>query len=150
MGLDMYLYRETYYSKYGSSQEEVTVGGKILEPSFTISKEDMYWRKAQPIHDWLVNYVQEGEDNCNKYDVSFSTLMQLKSICMITLLLRSKKERVAYLDRRMPCHEEGGWGSKDTDNFDWQLDNIRDTYNYLATIKQDTTGNSWFAYRSSW
>ena len=56
-----------------------------------ISKEEMYWRKAHPIHDWFVNYVQDGEDNCHKYDVSFATLMQLKSICMITLLLRSKK-----------------------------------------------------------
>ena len=69
---------------------------------------------------------------------------------MITLLLRSKKERVAYLDRRMPCGDLGGWGSKATDNFGWQLDNIRDTYNYLAQVKLDDTGNSWFSYQSSW
>ena len=36
-----------------------------------------YWRKANAIHRWFVDNVQEGEDDCGEYEV---TIKQLKDL----------------------------------------------------------------------
>lgn len=52
MGLDMYLNRK----------RSIQVG---------------YWRKANAIHRWFVEHVQEGEDDCQEYYVSKEKLEEL-------------------------------------------------------------------------
>lgn len=36
-----------------------------------------YWRKANAIHNWFVENVQEGEDNCQEYEVSREKMEEL-------------------------------------------------------------------------
>ena len=40
-----------------------------------------YWRKANAIHKWFVDKVQEGVDDCKEYYVSPEQLKELLSIC---------------------------------------------------------------------
>ena len=40
-----------------------------------------YWRKANHIHKWFVDNVQDGEDDCREYDVSIEQLHELRNIC---------------------------------------------------------------------
>ena len=41
-----------------------------------------YWRKANQIHNWFVNNVQEGEDDCEDHEVTEEQLRELRDICI--------------------------------------------------------------------
>ena len=41
-----------------------------------------YWRKANAIHNWFVQNVQNGEDNCAEYPVSKEQLQELLQTCV--------------------------------------------------------------------
>lgn len=64
MGLDMYLYRKNNSGK----KDEV-----------------MYWRKANPIHNWFVQNIQGDNDDCGVYEVSKDELKELLNLCEIVL-----------------------------------------------------------------
>lgn len=92
MGLDMYLYRKNYVQNwdYMTSEERHSVdirrGGK---PRVDIKPERIshvveqiaYWRKANAIHGWFVNNVQNGVDDCREYYVSRNKLRELVLAC---------------------------------------------------------------------
>lgn len=40
-----------------------------------------YWRKDNAIHQWFVDNVQSGEDDCHSYEVSPEQLAKLKEAC---------------------------------------------------------------------
>ena len=87
MGLDMYL-SKNYYVKNWDHMEDgekhtITIlkGGESssipTDKITNIQTEEMYWRKANAIHAWFVENVQEGEDDCGDYDVSLEQLQGL-------------------------------------------------------------------------
>ncbi len=90
MGLDMYLHKRTYVKNWNhtpkGSEYQITItrGGKEvakteIDPDniiYTI-QEAGYWRKANAIHRWFVENVQDGEDDCKQYCVSVEKLKQL-------------------------------------------------------------------------
>ena len=92
MGLDMYLSKKIYV---GGNYEHNNVKGKIelttgnnnepikvdLKKLSYIQEEVGYWRKANAIHNWFVNQVQEGNDDCKSYYVASSDLKELYNIC---------------------------------------------------------------------
>ena len=43
------------------------------------------WRKANAIHNWFVQNVQNGEDDCNKYYVPREKLKELREKCVEAL-----------------------------------------------------------------
>lgn len=104
MGLDMYLYRKTYVgNQYVNEDQRV----KLILPKDNrryihineekivgISEEVGYWRKANAIHNWFVQNVQKGADDCGEYYVSGDNLKALKAACEhdLTLLESLKKE----------------------------------------------------------
>lgn len=92
MGLDMWAARRTYVKQWDHQTPEeryevqVTRGGKPVEgidPSRIsyIEEEVMTWRKANQIHHWFVENVQDGNDNCADYYVSEDNLRELLSVC---------------------------------------------------------------------
>lgn len=48
----------------------------------SLTKEILYWRKANAIHKWFVDNVQLGEDNCGYYEVTKEQLMELRDKCI--------------------------------------------------------------------
>lgn len=46
-----------------------------------VISEAGYWRKANHIHRWFVDNVQNGEDDCGTYTVSLEQLKELKRLC---------------------------------------------------------------------
>lgn len=46
-----------------------------------VTEEIGYWRKANAIHNWFVENVQNGEDDCETYVVSKDKIKELKKIC---------------------------------------------------------------------
>ena len=45
------------------------------------TQEVGYWRKANAIHNWFVENVQNGEDDCGYYVVTKEELNELKRVC---------------------------------------------------------------------
>ena len=45
------------------------------------SEDVAYWRKANAIHNWLVENVQYGEDNCYPHEISKEQLEELRATC---------------------------------------------------------------------
>ena len=93
MGLDMYLKaninlcgtswaeknEKTLHKKVKNIFHEMYDSGNLN--SIDISFEVGYWRKANQIHKWFVDNVQEGKDNCATYHVSREELKKLLSLC---------------------------------------------------------------------
>lgn len=86
MGLDMYLNK--CYSKYRKGDGtfstnwddcKIDMYGRSNRVTFT--EMVGYWRKANHIHKWFVDNVQEGEDDWKEYYVSINKLRELRDTC---------------------------------------------------------------------
>ena len=100
MGLDMYLSAKiNFYPDWKESRRVDKPVMKTIRKAiqahlgFEIPKTDNldyikvefeagYWRKANQIHKWFVDNVQDGEDNCGEYYVSREKLEELREICV--------------------------------------------------------------------
>jgi hypothetical protein len=86
MGLDMYLTAKQYLWK--SKEEEKAnrrevadlLGVKDMEAK-EVSFDAIYWRKANAIHNWFIDNVQEGDDDCKEYFVETEQLQELLAEC---------------------------------------------------------------------
>lgn len=158
MGLDMYLHARKHIQQVDFTKS--TTKGYVINEQFTnlmtmteLSEvqSDMYgatvevvcayWRKANAIHGWFVENVQNGQDNCKEYYVAKEQLEELRELCQ-----RSDNEKNPSL--LMPV-EGFFFGSGDVDEYYWsqmketivQIDRI------LALPEVDDLS---FYYQSSW
>jgi hypothetical protein len=94
MGLDMYLSKRTYVRNWDHNPPErkiaitVKLGGKkhpTINPSriTNIIEEVGYWRKANAIHRWFVEKVQDGKDECQESCVTRTQLQELYDACVL-------------------------------------------------------------------
>ena len=91
MGLDMYLHAKKYEGGWSHSKDTsgfealkqlydfipIAEGSPAIEVQFTVG----YWRKANAIHNWFVQNVQDGKDDCGSYYVSREQLKELQAEC---------------------------------------------------------------------
>lgn len=151
MGLDMYLAKKTYVKKWAHQKPEaqyqvtVTKGGKPTnidsEKISYVEEEVAYWRKANAIHGWFVNNVQEGIDDCKSYYVSRTQLQELLDICKQVLEDNSKAEEL------LPATEGFFFGSYEYDEY--YFADIKDTVNMLEECLSDEEADE-FEYHASW
>jgi hypothetical protein len=149
MGLDMYLSAEKYH--YGALDEEPTDLTKAINTmtdtkgyqvkSFKIWACD--WRKANQIHEWFVQNVQGGEDDCQPYNVDTGQLSELVDLCKKVLANRGLAEEL------LPTQAGFFFGGTDYDEYYFQ--DIEDTIKKLEPFVTDPSWASWdFYYQSSW
>lgn len=74
MGLDMYLNKEKYFFKNKNGERQTFGEYKNVKK---IVMEGITWRKANQIHRWFVENVQNGVDDCKEYYVDKKQLRQL-------------------------------------------------------------------------
>ena len=96
--------------------------GPLFGPSeyVQLEKEIGYWRKANHIHRWFVQYVQDGRDDCDEYLVTNEHLEALRETCRIALgcfsaggnLLSRKRD---FLKSILPVQEGFFFGNTDYD-----------------------------------
>jgi hypothetical protein len=149
MGLDMYLTKKTYIGANYNHRDvkikiDCTIGGKKIifdsEKISEITERVGYWRKANAIHNWFVQNVQEGKDECNEHYVSFEQLSELKSLCQKILKIKDIK----LIEEKLPPTEGFFFGSTEIDE------------NYFADlvetiqIIESLDSNSSYYYKSSW
>jgi len=148
MGLDMYLSGKLYLSEYEPERKQLADAITNLlamdddMPVNSIEKPMGYWRKANQIHNWFVNNVQRGEDNCGTYYVSREDLKQLYNTVTEVLL---NKEKAPEL---LPCVSGCFFGS--TEYTDGYFEELEDTINILNKALSDKYKDWTFNYSSSW
>ena len=147
MGLDMYLTKKTYV-RSGTIRTDIDP-----ERISYITEEVGYWRKANQIHKWFVDNVQEGNDNCGDYYVSKEKLKELYNICIAikseTKLVDGKIIENSHLAvSLLPTTEGFFFGSTDYDEF--YMRNIDDTIKILKPILDIESNDGDYYYHSSW
>lgn len=150
MGLDMYLSAKRYLSGYDDADKEtlkqindVQIPGKGLMQINEVSAEAMYWRKANAIHAWFVNKIQNGEDDCGEYYVSEDMLRALREVCAEVLADPDKAEEL------LP--PQAGFFFGNTDVNEYYLADLRYTIEAIDRLLETDNIDRWsFYYRSSW
>ena len=101
-----------------------------------------YWRKANQIHKWFVDHVQNGVDNCEEYYVSRDQLQLLLDTCKIVLI---DKEEASQL---LPVQEGFFFGSYEYNEY--YFSDIKDTIEQLEKVLTEYPEEWSFKYQSSW
>jgi hypothetical protein len=187
MGLDMYLSKKHYVKNWDHMEPDrryavsVRKGGKRVstikpERISYIVEEIAYWRKANQIHRWFVENVQEGNDDCKAYRVSKEQLKEL--LDSVTTVLQGSKLVAAKITNGytvkstgtqiieepilqdgktivdpsvasalLPTQKGFFFGHTDYDQF--YIEDLEHTRDALTAALAEA-GNSNFYYQSSW
>lgn len=84
MGLDMYLERMPRRKQALELPENVETSrtALMINPAYVETEEIGYWRKANAIHKWFVDKVQDGIDDCEyHHEVTKEILEELLTTC---------------------------------------------------------------------
>jgi hypothetical protein len=147
MGLDMYLTGERYLWEHNTNDRSLGVNisqllglpADSLVKSVTI--EAGYWRKANQIHKWFVDNVQDGKDECQKEFVTREKLKELSDLCSQVIADPEKAKKL------LP--RESGFFFGDDSYEEWYFTDLADTIKIIDTAL--AMPDDWdFYYRSSW
>jgi len=150
MGLDMYLSKKTYVKQweFQSPEEQyevvVTKGGKKIDSIKAnrvkyIEEEVGYWRKANQIHSWFVDNVQDGVDDCGEYCVNYDTLSKLLDLC------KKVQNDHSLAESLLPVTSGFFFGSTNYD--EWYFEQIKNT---IEILEDALSEGNYFYYSSSW
>lgn len=162
MGLDMYLNKKTYIgNKYRKPENMVTVTmptetqdtatfpirEAIKNERIQYIEEGVgYWRKANHIHKWFVDNVQDGNDDCGEYEVSEDKLSELSGICKAVLNDQSLAEAL------LPCQSGFFFGGTAYDEYYFK--SLHDTIEIIDSVIAEKGDNEYLSgelyYTSSW
>lgn len=159
MGLDMYLEARKYISNYnfeierkGENAEyhaviEAIGASKMVTPdvpSVEVKINVMYWRKANQIHNWFVQTLANGVDECQPIYLERENLVELLNLCKQVAL------QPANAREALPTAAGFFFGSTEYD--EWYMRDIKDTIEGLERVlKVIPEGERWsFVYQASW
>lgn len=153
MGLDMYLTKKTYVKNWDHTPKErrntITIKQNnrirtdIKPKRISVIIEDIgYWRKANAIHNWFVQTIQKGDDECQESYVGIKDLEELLDIVETVLLDHSLAGSL------LPCQSGFFFGSYEYD--DYYFSDLKLTRGIIkkALKEKDTEGE--FYYQASW
>ena len=149
MGLDMYLTAKCY-TGYGDEHDSLKQAIKDTNPiglgDFELKYLEFqigYWRKANQIHNWFVENVQKGVDDCGDYVVELKQLHALKDLCEEVL----KDE--SLVAEKLPPRKGFFFGSYEIDEY--YFNDLHHTLDILDKIFSNQHHKLWdFYYHSSW
>lgn len=168
MGLDMYLTAERFlwsmkdnpdypirqaiqaqFPELGELNDEWESTGFKVQG---VKAEVGYWRKANQIHAWFVEKVQDGTDDCGTYNVDWEQLQELRTVCKVVLADPEKAEEL------LPVQSRFFFGSTTYD--EWYLEDLKRTVEIIdkidselviKTLDDGTRYSEWeFQYQASW
>lgn len=147
MCLDMYLKAKLYASAYTNKEvyEQVARACEGMDPdngSVDLNYVVGYWRKANAIHGWFVDNIQDGMDECQETYVSRETLAELKDLCEKVLADESKAKDL------LPPRDGFFFGSTTID--EWYRADLKLTIEILERAFNSVPETTKFYYQSSW
>lgn len=131
MGLDMYLYGIEYHNKRNNNLGKTQI----------IYTEEIYWRKANHIHRWFIENIQNNIDDCEEHEISKEQLEYLKIKCEEVMRNPNKASKI------LPTQEGFFFGETTYDNV--YFEQTKRTIKEINRIIQ-STNYDWFIYQSSW
>jgi hypothetical protein len=149
MGLDMYLKAKKFYYDEAEGNAIIKLAMPDNHPfkklrSVDVSIEIGYWRKANEIHNWFVNSVQDGEDNCREYYVD------PKHIETLLATVRKVLDDPKLAEELLPTQSGFFFGSTEYDEY--YFAGLRETEEMLANVLSFVRDNPGYHlyYQSSW
>jgi len=106
-----------------------------------------YWRKANAIHQWFVDNVQNGEDECREHRVSPEQMQKLLAVVNTVLEGETPAERAYLAQEHLPTQSGFFFGHLEYDELYFQK--LEHTKDILEKALASPEG--WeFYYQSSW
>lgn len=151
----MYLTARKYVSDYAFQNGEQTktvndilsavgINRAMLSqgsPGVTVNVTVGYWRKANSIHNWFVQKVQDGRDECQESWISRSALADL--LGTVSRAIKTKDSNL------LPPTSGFFFGSTDVDEWYWQdLEYTRDLLTKI--LSDESLKDCDFVYQASW
>lgn len=161
-------YRSEYVHRYSSWDREKKFGWK------TIIETIADWRKANHIHQWFVDNVQDGVDDCGTYEVTEEQLEELLDVCKRVLAAsklvdgRVKNGYTFKNGLEIPNYEDGkyienptvaqellptvsGFFFGSTEYDQWYYEDVKDTVEIIEKVLATTDfEHEIVMYSSSW
>lgn len=145
MGLDMYLNAKQFTSKEYFKPElynKLVQHAPFALDHATLEVNVAYWRKVNAVHQWFVDNVQDGEDNCHEYHVPREKLQELLDICKLIELDNASAPEL------LPIQQGFFFGSYEYD--EWYFDGIKQTIEQIESILKEIPADWNITYQSSW
>lgn len=156
MGLDQYLRADIYVSRYdykNMERDENKVFAEIVKQfnlenvidsegfaGLSIDVPMGYWRKSNQIHNWFVQNIGDGVDECQKMFVPRDRLEELKDICQKVLDDNSLAEEL------LPTGEGFFFGSTEYDEY--YFGDLAETVKIIDRCL--ASDFEYFEYQASW
>ena len=170
MGLDMYLTATEYVSRTGRDPRGLSYDtpkrnalfdtladrhkGWVDEDGYqgiSISYPVGYWRKANAVHNWFVQNVQDGRDECQKSWVSTQNLRDLREAC--TGVVNSNYSDVPSVAKEVGLAPLAGFFFGGTEYDEWYFKDLHHTVETSNRLeKNGLFDNAWtdIEYQASW
>lgn len=108
-----------------------------------------YWRKANQIHNWFVENVQKGEDDCGSYSVEKEQLQELLETINQILNEKDKKKQIELAKELLSTKEGSFFGNYEYDKY--YFDDLKETKEIIEKLlKIKNLEDYEIEYSSSW
>ena len=129
MGLDMYLEKRDKNARQLINEET----GK----SYYEWENVAYWRKANEIHKWFLDYYNLDYDfNCELQEVSKEALQELVDTCKFVLGRKGKNDEKFVAESKLPT--QGGFFFGGTDYDEYYYGHLESTIDQLEKVIRET------------
>jgi hypothetical protein len=151
MGLDMYFTARRYLWSFPEDGPDAKLSKELKQffpnlpenASFkNVEVEFGYWRKANAIHKWFVDNVQEGEDECKEYYVSREDIEKL--LGAVNQVLANPSMAPTLLPTK------SGFFFGDTSYDDYYTQDLEHTKTIMENALSENMKGWDFYYQSSW
>jgi wyosine [tRNA(Phe)-imidazoG37] synthetase (radical SAM superfamily) len=141
----MYLRKKIYIgANYDHNKVEGTIdlvsrGKKVnidLKKVTYVIEEAAYWRKANAIHGWFVDNVQDGVDECQESYVSYEQLQELKKLCLEVIETKDASK----------LQPRSGFFFGSTEVDEYYMEDLKRTVEMLDKLDPDAD----YYYQASW
>ena len=173
MGLDMYLTANEYVSRTGRDATGLLPDTPKNNPLFdtlssrrpgwvdqagyqgiSISYPAAYWRKANAVHNWFVQNVQDDRDECQKSYVSPQNLRDLREACQAVLATKNNSlVSVSEVAEEVGLAPKAGFFFGSTEYDEWYYQDLEYTVKMIDRLENSGVfDNAWvdIEYQASW
>lgn len=140
----IYFYSKFYETRYSDWDTEKKYGwDRVME-------QVGYWRKANSIHNWFVEHVQGGVDDCRYHEeVTKETLEWLLDVCQEVLDNYENGKDFSIAEELLPTQCGFFFGSTAYD--EWYIEDIKRTIDIITQVLETTDFETQMIYYvSSW
>jgi len=113
-----------------------------VDGSLAVSVTVATWRKANQVHKWFVDTIQNGVDDCGTYYLELEQLEPLRALCQKAL------DQPALASTLLPTQSGFFFGSYEYD--EWYWEDIKGTIAQLDWVIDTHTEYQGYEYSSSW